>query len=128
MDELTDVFSSHKRRTALTVEPTASLAGLTVVQYPEDGEELNPEGNGPSICPTVEAIMNSPPGSVILVPHIHQHYIKSWMKEGMDVRVELVLILVTLISSQRRKHGIGSQESSMVSFGKLKSTMMVMHV
>ena len=83
VDELTHVFSSHKRRTALTVEPTASLAGLTVVQYPVDGEELNPEGNGPSICPTVEAIMNSPPGSVILVAG-HTSTIYQIMDEGRE--------------------------------------------
>ena len=52
IDKLDGVFSSHKRRAALTVEPTASLAGLVVQQFPTDGQELNPEGNGPSVCPT----------------------------------------------------------------------------
>lgn len=105
VDELTHVFSSHKRRTALTVEPTASLADLTVVQYPVDGEELNPEGNGPSICPTVEAIVNTPPGSVILVA-AHTSTLYQIMDEGRDgCEGGIGLDLVTLIYSRRRKRG-----------------------
>ena len=38
VDKLSHVFSSQKCCTALTVEPTATMAGLTIEQFPTDGE------------------------------------------------------------------------------------------
>ncbi len=61
------VYSSHKVRTYQTVLPTATAAGLEVTRLPADGTELNPESTGPSICPTVEAIMNAQDGDTLLV-------------------------------------------------------------
>ena len=81
VDKLSHVFSSHKRRTALTVEPTATKAGLTIEQFPTDGEELNPEGVGASVCPTVEAIKALPLGSTGLVA-VHTSSIYQIMSEG----------------------------------------------
>ena len=83
VDKLSSVFSSHKRRAALTVEPTASMAGLTVQQFPVDGQELNPEGNGPSVCPTVAAIQALPLGSTALVA-THTRTIYQIMGDGTD--------------------------------------------
>ena len=67
IDELDAVYSSHKYRTRQTVEPTAAAAGLTVVQLPEGGTELQPEGTTASECPTLEAIRAAAPGSTLLV-------------------------------------------------------------
>ena len=61
------VYSSHKARTRQTVEITATAAGLEVVQLPVGGTELEPEGTGPSECPTVEAILSANPGDTLLV-------------------------------------------------------------
>ena len=65
--ELTAIYSSHKVRTYQTVEAIASAANLEIIQLPADGTELEPEGTTASECPTVEAIMSAPVGSVILV-------------------------------------------------------------
>ena len=67
LSKLTAVFASHLRRTAQTVMPLASMAGLEVQQYPRGASELNPEGGGASVCPTVAAIKNAEPGSTIVV-------------------------------------------------------------
>lgn len=67
VEHLTAVYSSHKRRTFQTVEPTAIAAGLDVVQFPEGGTELDPEGTSASICPTVAAILNGTAGSTLMV-------------------------------------------------------------
>ncbi|KAL7545292.1 hypothetical protein ACHAWF_008646 [Thalassiosira exigua] len=67
VSKLTDVFASHLRRTVQTVAPLAALKGLEVQQYPKDASELNPEGGGASVCPTMEAIKNSPADSTIVV-------------------------------------------------------------
>ena len=61
------VYSSHKARTRQTVEITATAAGLEVVQLPVGGTELEPESTKPSICPTVDAIMNADGGDTLLV-------------------------------------------------------------
>ena len=83
IDKLDAVFSSHKRRAALTVEPTASLAGLVVQQFPTDGQELNPEGNGPSVCPTVASIQALQLGSTALVA-THTRTIYQIMGDGTE--------------------------------------------
>lgn len=56
-----------KRRAVLTAKPTARMAGLKAQQFPTNGQELNPESNGPSVCPTVAAIQSLPLGSTVLV-------------------------------------------------------------
>lgn len=71
---ISQVFSSHKRRTFQTVLPTAEDQGLEVQQLPPPGTVL-PNGENvteststsASIEPTVEAILSAPPGSVLLV-------------------------------------------------------------
>ena len=80
VDKLYRVFSSHKRRAALTVEPTARLK---VQQFPRNGQELNPENNGPSVCPTVVAIQSLPLGSTVLVA-THTRTIYQIMGIGTD--------------------------------------------
>ena len=65
--KLDAIYSSHKRRTAQTIEPAAKFAGMNITQFPEGATELDPEGTSASICPTVAAILNSPPGSTLLV-------------------------------------------------------------
>ena len=67
IDELDAVYSSHKRRTFQTVDPTAVAAGLDVVQLPGHASELSPEGTSVSECPTLEAIHAAAPGSTLLV-------------------------------------------------------------
>jgi len=67
VDTLDAVYSSHKLRTLQTVEPTATAAGLTVNQLPANRSELSPEGTEPSECPTIAAILDTPPGDTILV-------------------------------------------------------------
>ena len=64
---LDKVVSSHKRRTFQTVDPTAVEAGLTVVQVPAGGTELEPESTTPSECPTIAEILASAPGDTVLV-------------------------------------------------------------
>lgn len=61
------VYASHKLRTYQTVLPTATLADLDVIQLPFGATELAPESTKPSVCATVDAIINTPPGDTILV-------------------------------------------------------------
>ena len=61
------VYSSHKRRTLQTVEPIADDAGVSVVQLPMDGEELQPESTSPSECPTIDAILGANAGDTLVV-------------------------------------------------------------
>ena len=81
VSKLTHIFASHLRRTAQTVAPLARLTGLEVQQYPKGASELNPEGGGASVCPTVEAIKNSKGGSTIVVA-AHTATIYRIMGEG----------------------------------------------
>jgi len=61
-------YSSHLYRARQTADPVAKLAGLdTVIQLPEGGTELNPEGPSGSVCPTVEALRGHAAGSTLLV-------------------------------------------------------------
>jgi len=80
--KLTNVYSSHKRRTYQTVAPTAKLAGLKVQQLPKGAEELDPESNAPSVCPTINAIKDLPLGSTALVA-AHTSTIYRIMDTGM---------------------------------------------
>ena len=64
---LDKVVSSHKVRTFQTVAPTAEDAGLSVLQVPADGTELEPEGTTPSECPTLDEIRSAAPGDTVLV-------------------------------------------------------------
>jgi len=87
VDKLTHVFSSHKRRTALTVSPTAMMAGIEIEQFPTDGQELNPESNGASVCPTVHALNALPLGSTAVVA-VHTSTIYHIMNIGMEGECE----------------------------------------
>ena len=80
--KLTNVYSSHKRRTYQTVAPTAKLAGLKVQQLPKGAEELDPESNAPSVCPTIKSIRDLPLGSTALVA-AHTSTIYRIMDTGM---------------------------------------------
>jgi len=80
--KLTNVYSSHKRRTYQTVAPTAKLAGLKVQQLPKGAEELDPESNAPSVCPQINAIRDLPLESTALVA-AHTSTIYRIMDTGM---------------------------------------------
>jgi phosphohistidine phosphatase SixA len=67
LSDITHIFSSSKRRTKQTVQPAATLAGISVQPFPTDGTELNPQGAGSTTCPTINAIKNAQHGSKILV-------------------------------------------------------------
>ena len=77
------VYSSHKIRTRQTVEPTATAAGLSVVQLPMNATELEPESTGPSECPTVDAILSADPGDTLLVAG-HSGTLYDIMGDGND--------------------------------------------
>ena len=80
---LDKVISSHKRRTFQTVDPTAVEAGLTVMQFPVGGTELEPESTTPSECPTIAAILDSAPGDTVLVAG-HSGTLYDIMGDGND--------------------------------------------
>ena len=80
---LDKVISSHKRRTFQTVDPTAVQAGLTVMQFPVGGTELEPEGTTASECPTIAAILDSNPGDTVLVAG-HSGTLYDIMGDGND--------------------------------------------
>ncbi len=83
VNKLDAVYSSHKLRTLQTVEPTATVAGLAVVQLPADSTELNPEKTTLSECPTLDAIINTAPGDTILVAG-HSGTLYDIMGDGND--------------------------------------------
>jgi len=75
-DQLTHAFSSNKKRTLQTIELIAADAGLDndvdmtpdgVQQLPANGTELDPESTGASRDLTIEALLNMPGGSHVLV-------------------------------------------------------------
>jgi len=67
--KLDAVYALHMQCTAQTIEPTAKFAPevMNDTQFSKGGEELSPESTSASICPTVAAILGSPPGSTLLV-------------------------------------------------------------
>ncbi len=77
------VYSSHKVRTYQTVQEIAIRSGLTVVQLPLDGEELEPEGTTDSECPTVDAILATAAGDTIVVAG-HSGTLYDIMGDGND--------------------------------------------
>mgnify|MGYP003868892561 CR=1 FL=1 len=82
IDELDAVYSSHKFRTYQTVLPSATAAGLDVVQLPAGETELS-TGTSASECPTIEAIRAAAPGSTLLVAG-HSGTLYDIMGDGND--------------------------------------------
>ncbi|KAL7549743.1 hypothetical protein ACHAWF_013008, partial [Thalassiosira exigua] len=72
--------------------------------------ELDPETNGPTVCPTIDAIRNSPPGSTILVG-AHTSSIYFIMDYGRQGR-----------RGRRGCEGLGIDTSDPIWFPKRRST------
>ena len=65
INNITHVFASHRPRTYLTVLPVAEMADVNVTTYPKDAEySVNQIG---SVCPTLEALRNTPMNSTIVI-------------------------------------------------------------
>lgn len=94
------VYSSHKERTRQTVAPTADVAGLSVVQLPIGGTELEPEKTGSTECPTLDAIANANPGDTLLIAG-HSGTLYDIMGDGNDDCVGLGLLTDDDASSNR---------------------------
>lgn len=77
------VYTSHKYRTYQTVLPTATLADLDIVQLPHGATELDPESTTPSVCATIDAIRDTPPGDTILIAG-HSGTLYDMMGDGND--------------------------------------------
>ena len=84
LGDLDAVYSSHLYRARQTADPVAKLAGLdSVIQLPEGGTELNPEGPSASVCPTVEALRGHAAGATLLVS-AHTSTLFPIMGDGRD--------------------------------------------
>lgn len=94
------VYASHKYRTYQTVLPTATLADLNVTQLPFGAGELDPESTAPSVCFTIDAIMNTPPGDTILIAG-HSGTLYDIMGDGNDKCTGLGLLTDNQQSSHR---------------------------
>ncbi len=97
--ELDAVYATHKQRTQQTVAPTADVADLPVIVLGGESD-LSPESTTPSECPTIEAILSTPPGDTILVAG-HSGTLYDIMGDGNDDCTGLGLLTDSDPSSHR---------------------------